>query len=106
VALVTYRVPDAGAPSVATYWNFTDGAPDAGPFDKAKHLKPYSRIGSSGDDPDFKLQVCPLPQAAFSGRRTYVHVYALTPQGDRAEIVLAVDPTIADEVLGLDSKGA
>lgn len=103
LVLATWRTPAAGEPTIAGYWNFAEGAYDAGPFDRAKHIKPMTRVGVDGSDPDFKLQVAAVAKEAFEGFRPSIRLYELTAAGDRADLARTNDPTAARAVVGLSS---
>lgn len=103
LVLATWRTPATGDPTIDGFWNFADGAYDAGPFDKTKHIKPMTRIGVSGDDPDYKLQVVAVPAEAFYGRKPVIRLYELKADGDRADLIQSADPVISRQVVGLSN---
>jgi hypothetical protein len=102
LVLCTWRVPATGDPTISGYYNFADGAYDAA-FDKAKHVKPFVRIGTTGgsDDPDFKLQACSVPAEAFEGFNPSIHVYEVGPDGSRSDLYQTADTTFSREMIGL-----
>lgn len=104
-SIALYRLPQDGTPpSFTGFWNFTAGTYDFGiDFDPAKHSKPFSRMGASGDAAYYKLQVCQVPSAAFDGWRPSVHVHEAATDGAQGELITAYDNWLARKVLGLDS---
>jgi hypothetical protein len=104
-SIALYRLPQDGTPpSFAGFWNFTAGAYDFGiEFDPARHSKPFDRMGASGSDPNFKLQVCQVPREPFDAYRPSVHVHEAAADGAQGELIVGYDNWLARKVLGLDS---
>lgn len=102
--LVTFRVPKSGgAATIAEYWNFADEDWDPqSEYDKAKHLKPFGRLGADGASPYFKLQVCPAPAEAFEGRNPSVLVVEIGADGQATELVEVISNLTARKLVGLN----
>lgn len=101
LVLATWNTPATGAPTVAGYWNFADSTYEVGPFDKTKHIKPFTRIGVDGLDADFKLQIVSVPNDAFGRARPSICVYEIGPDGERSDLSQVADPTYSREMVGL-----
>lgn len=103
LVLATYRVPAVGDPSINGYWNYAAGAFDP-VFDKTKHVKPFTRVGVDGSDPNFKLQLCSAPNAPFDGFRPSALIYSIGADGGLGDLECPpLDTKGAREQIGLDS---
>lgn len=92
LALLRYRTPSTGVPRIADYYNFVEGAFDAGPFDRSIHLNPFARLGADASSPDYRHQLCSVPVDALDGRTTFAAVYTLDDQGAPDDLLYLFDP--------------
>lgn len=90
-----------GAVSRTDFWNHVDGVFD-GPYDKAKHLSPFARVGVDANDPDFTLQFASVPVDALADHKTIAVVYTIGANGDRADLLKAYEPAGLRRAVGLD----
>lgn len=89
-----------GAVAVADYWDHAGGVFST-PYDKAKHLKLFTRVGVDSNSADFTKQLASVPVDALSDFKATADVYTVGADGDKADLLIGIHPAEFRAIVGL-----